>query len=208
MGRIITIGREFGSGGRELGKRLADQLSCAYYDKEIVEEIAKRTDLATEYVNGILEHRPSSFFPITVGHTLHQSPYADLMMSHHAAVHREQTKVLRELAETSDCVIVGRCADYLLADLSPTRLFVYASLESKVARCLKKAIEEEGLNEKQLAKKIQKVNSTRAKYYKHYTGRVWGAPINYDLCINASFLDIKELSEAVSYWFLKVKDQK
>lgn len=206
MGKIITIGREFGSGGRELGKRLADHLGFAYYDREIVTEIARRTQLAEEYVAGILEHRPAVVYPITVGHTLHQTPSADIMLLHQTAVHREQALVLRELAEKSDCIIVGRCADYLLRDLKPTRLFVYASMESKVARCLRKAVEEEGLNERQLAKKIKKLNSTRAKYYKHYTGQTWGAPINYDLCINASFLDIKELAEAVSFWFRKVKE--
>ena len=205
MGKIITIGREFGSGGRELGKRLADHLQYAYYDREIVTEIARRTDLAESYVNDILEKRPSAFYPITVGHTLHSPVHAEQLLSHQTAVHREQAKLLRELAEKSDCIIVGRCADYLLKEQHPTRLFVYASMESKVARCLRKAVEEEGLTEAQLAKKIQKVNSTRAKYYKHYTGQTWGAPINYDLCINASFLNIKELSEAVAYWFEKVK---
>ena len=103
MNRVITIGREFGSGGRELGKRLAELLDCAYYDKEIVEEIAKRTQLAEGYVQQIVEHRSGIFFPITVGRTLHHVHPAgtDYMLKQYTSVYAEQANVLREMAEKS-----------------------------------------------------------------------------------------------------------
>ena len=109
MNRIITIGREFGSGGRELGKRLAELLNIAYYDKEIIEEIAKRTQLAEEYVQQIVESHTGVFFPITVGRSFHTSGN-DYLIRQYAAVYAEQANVLREMADRSDCVIVGRCA--------------------------------------------------------------------------------------------------
>lgn len=201
MNRVITIGREFGSGGRELGKRLAALLDCAYYDKEIIEEIAKRTQLAEEYVHQIVEHRSGVFFPITTGRTLHHvhNTGTDYMLKQYNAVYAEQTNVLREMAEKSDCIIVGRCADYILRDHKPLRLFVYADMESKIARCRERSGEDEHLSDKALCKKIRTVDRERAKYYAHYTGKRWGDRSNYDLCVNTSALPIKECAEALAH---------
>ncbi|MBQ8310910.1 MAG: cytidylate kinase-like family protein, partial [Clostridia bacterium] len=107
MNQIITIGREFGSGGRELGKRLSELLGYAYYDKEIIEEIAKRTQLAESYVHQIVEQRAGVFFPITIGRTLqhvHHTAGSDFMLKQYTAVYTEQANVLREMAEKSDCI--------------------------------------------------------------------------------------------------------
>ena len=122
MNRIITIGREFGSGGRELGKRLSELLGYAYYDKEIVEEIAKRTQLAESYVQQIVEQKHNFVFPINVGRTLHPSLSSDCALKQLAAVYAEQANVLREMSEKSSCIIVGRCADYILREKSPSLL--------------------------------------------------------------------------------------
>ncbi len=198
MSRIITIGREFGSGGRELGKRLAELLEIPYYDKEIVTEIAKRTQLAEEYVHKIIEHQPGFYFPITTGRTLHTgASCSDYMLRQHTAIYAEKAAVLREMANASDCVIVGRCADYILKDMDPFRIFVYADMDAKIARCRQKG-EENGLNDRELKKKILKVDKHRAKYYQYYTGQKWGAREHYDLCINTSIAPIKELSQSLA----------
>lgn len=197
MNRIITVGRQFGSGGRELGKRLADELGCPYYDKEIVEEIAKRTQLAESYVHQIVEQKPGYYFPITIGRTLHGAA-PDYLMHQFTKVYAEQANVIREMAEKSDCVIVGRCADFILRDLKPFRLFVYADMEAKLKRCRLKGAEHENLTDKQLTKQIRTVDKNRAKYYRYYTGHEWGSPENYELCINTTDADIKHVAHAIA----------
>ena len=200
MNKIITIGREFGSGGREIGKRLAEHLGIAYYDKEIIQEISKRTQLAESYVHQIVEQKSESFFPITVGRTLHTGG-SDYMLRHYTSVYAEQANVLRDMAEKSDCVIVGRCGDYILKDQNPFRIFVYSDIASKMARCREKADEHEHLSDRELEKMIRRIDKNRAKYYRYYTGQRWGAHANYDMCINTSSLPIKELAEALAHLF-------
>ena len=187
--KIITIGRQFGSGGRELGRRLAEALQIAYYDKEILTEISKRTQLTEEYVHNVVEHHPYPLLPITVGHSL----YPDMAFQLQQSVYTEQSNIIKEMAAASDCVIVGRCADYILHDINPFRIFVYADMESRIARCHARAPEGEHLSDKELKQMIQKVDKGRAKYYEFYTGEKWGDKSSYDLCINTSNVVIKEL---------------
>lgn len=198
MNKIITIGREFGSGGRELGKRLAELLDIAYYDKEIIEEIAKRTQLAESYVQQIVEHHTGVFFPITIGRSMH-TVSNDYIMKQYAAVYAEQTNVLREMAERSDCVIVGRCADHILKDYRPVRIFVYADEASKLRRCRDKANDHDDMSDSDLLKIIRKIDKNRAKYYRHYTEKVWGERTNYDICINTSNMSVKTAAEALAH---------
>ena len=197
MNKIITIGREFGSGGRELGKRLAEQLGIAYYDKEILSEIAKRTSLAESYVNEISNRKPGIYVPITTAHSFHTIG-SDYMTRQFASVYSEQANVLREMAEKSDCVIVGRCADYILKDHRPFRLFIYANEESKFARCRDRADEHEDLSDKELLRLIRSVNKNRAKYYAYCTGHKWGERTNYDMCINTSFVKVRDVSDTLA----------
>ena len=186
---VITLGREFGSGGRELGRRLADHLQIAYYDKEILTEIAKRTQLTEEYVHNVVEHHPYPLLPITIGHSL----YPDMTFQIQQSVYVEQSNIIKEMAAASDCLIVGRCADYILRDIKPFRIFVYADMESRIRRCHDRAPEGEHLSDKEMKQMIQKVDKGRMKYYEFYTGEKWGDKSSYDLCINTSNLVIKEL---------------
>lgn len=186
---VITLGREFGSGGRELGRRLADHLQIAYYDKEILSEIAKRTQLTEEYVHNVVEHHPYPLLPITIGHSL----YPDMTFQIQQSVYVEQSNIIKEMAAASDCIIVGRCADYILRDIKPFRIFVYADMESRIRRCHARAPEGEHLSDKEMKQMIQKVDKGRAKYYEFYTGEKWGDKSSYDLCINTSNVVIKEL---------------
>lgn len=197
MNRIITVGRQFGSGGRELGKRLADELGVPYYDREIVQQIAERTELAEEYVSRIVEQRPEYHFPITVGRTLHGG-VSDYLMQQYASVYAEQANVIRELAEKSDCVIVGRCADYILRDRKPFRIFVYADMDFRVARCREKGQGDEDRDDRRLAREIRRVDRNRSRYYRSYTGQAWGDPANYDICLNTAGGDIKAMARALA----------
>ena len=136
MKRIITIGREFGSGGREVGRRLAERLNIAYYDREIIDELMKRTQLAESYVLQVEESRPLPLLPITTARTF--GIPTNYTLENRLSIYKQESEIIREMAEKSDCIIVGRCADYVLQDLNPFRLFVYADISSKIARCSKK----------------------------------------------------------------------
>lgn len=189
MNNIITIGREFGSGGRELARRLAEELGYAYYDQEILREIASRTQLSESYVRAIVEHSPVTSYPIHVVRSFH--PIMSPVMDQTNKVCQEQTAIIKELAEKSDCVIVGRCADYILRDSNPIRVFVYADMQEKIKRCREKSGDAESLSDKELEKQIKSIDKNRKKYYDFYTGQEWGNRRNYDLLINTTNIPIK-----------------
>ncbi len=195
MKRIITIGREFGSGGRELGLLLSEKLQIAYYDQEIITEIAKRTDMSEEYVRQLSESRPTMSFPIHVRHNFFPIPNPAFQQG--ISVYAEQHKLLKELSEKTDCVIVGRCADYILRDAHPFRIFVYANTERKLQRCMKRMPKEENLTEVQMKKKMTEIDRNRAKYYEFFSEQKWGARENYDLLVNTSQADLQKLSAAI-----------
>ena len=140
MNRIITIGREFGSGGREMGRRLAEELGIAYYDQEIISEISRRTELSEQYV--------------------------------------------KKMAEKSDCVIVGRCADYVLrnqSDVDALNLFIHAPMEERIRRVR----EEYKVQAPDLRLYILKQDKNRAAYYEHFTDGQWGKAQNYHLAVSS-----------------------
>lgn len=199
MNKIITIGREFGSGGREVGKRLAEQLGYAYYDQEIVSEISQRTSLSEQYIRAIMEHHSTFSFPIHVGRSFY--PAVNPVFEQRMAVFKEQARIITEMADQSDCVIVGRCADHILRERRPFRIFVYADVESKIRRCREKAPEDEKLTDKELRQKISSVDKDRARYYEAYTGHSWGDRLNYDLCINTTQTVIKEIVPVLAKLF-------
>ena len=186
MNKVITIGREFGSGGREFGRLLAEKLGYEYYDKEIITEIAKKTSLSETYVKQIVEQTPHSLFPITTGNAF--AYYGNNHLYNVQSIFREQTNVIKEMAKKSDCVIVGRCADYILEDLNPFKIFIYADEKSKIERCLKKVDEPESVNVKKLKKQIKNIDKNRARYYSFYTGKKWGDSHNYHLVLDSGKL--------------------
>lgn len=199
MSKIITVGREFGSGGRELARRLAETLQIAYYDQEIVQEIARRTSLSENYIHQVMEQRPYPLFPITIGHTLY--PREEAFLEQAQSVYKEQSNLIREMAAQSDCIIVGRCADYILREEKPFRIFVCAEMESRMKRCRERATEQENFSDKELRQHIQRIDKNRASYYEFYTGRRWGDKINYELCINTTNTVIKDVVPVVARLF-------
>ena len=136
MNRVITIGREFGSGGRELGVRLANALDFAYYDKEIITAIVNHTDLAEGFVKEVVEGKSARYFPLNIGQSMNIN--VDYQIHQMQSIVKAQTETIKEMALKSNCVIVGRCADYILKDLRDEgqielfRLFIYAEPESRL----------------------------------------------------------------------------
>ncbi len=199
MRRIITIGREFGSGGRELGKRLADALQIPCYDKEIIEESAKLHGLDPEHVERISEADIRAIYPRTIGRSLN----APITNQLNLEVAVTQQRIITSLASQSDCVIVGRGADGALESMSPLNLFVYADEESKVHRCLARS--QKGEDRKTILKQMKSIDRNRAAFHSLLTSRQWGRKENYHLCINTSGQEIKKLvpglAEYVRCWF-------
>ena len=198
MRKIITICREFGSGGREVGKRLAEILQIPYYDDEIVTQLAERTQLAVSYVNQFSEKelKPIQYFPITTGRSFHRQINTSLLQNINLRI--EQSNLLRELAEKSDCVIVGRCANYILKDFEPLRVFIYAEMDTKIKRCREKAPEHENMSDKELKKHILGIDKIRANYYQSVTGRKWGEKTDYDMMINTTEYPIKLVAQIIA----------
>ena len=197
MNKIITIGREFGSGGREFGRRLAEELGIEYYDKEIIAAISEKTSMSQEYVQEVLEGKPHTLYPITIGQSMLIAD--NFYIQQEQSIYLAQSEIIRELAQKSSCVIVGRCADFILRDLKPYRIFVYADMDSRVKRCISRNKDsEKHLTEKEIKKQIIKIDKNRAKYYDYYTGNDWGDKNNYDLCINTTDLVIKDIVPVIA----------
>ena len=197
MKKIITVGREFGSGGRELARRLAENLGIEYYDRQIITDIAEHTDLSEEYVRKIIDKTPHHLYPITVGRTI--SYVDDYMFEKVQSVYQAQSEIIRNLAEKTDCVFVGRCADYILKDYKPFRLFVYADLQSRINRCINR--KNNTHTEKEIKKMIKQIDKNRASFYNYYVGEKWGDKLNYDMCINTTDIVIKDIVPMVAKIF-------
>ncbi len=198
--KIITIGREFGSGGRELGKRLADLLGVPCYDKEIIAEVAKMQDISPEQVEHITTSEIHRVYPTTIGGTLGAPLYC-----HHNAIHvlGAQQNVIRKLADQGDCVIVGRQADVILKDYKPLNIFVYADRQSKLKRCMERAAS--GESEREILKRMKKIDRARASNRRIISDQAWGRKEAYHICVNTSNIEIKDLAsvlaEYVRAWF-------
>lgn len=202
MNRIITISREFGSGGRELGRRLSEALGIAYFDQEIIREVSKRTALSEQYIQAVTERRPSFSYPIHVGNSLHHMMGSvGASFEQTMSVYEEQARFITEIAAKADCVIVGRCADHILKEYEPFRIFVYAEMASKIRRCREKAPEDEDLTDKELRRRIAGIDKRRSQFYEFYTGHPWGDKLNFDLCINTTNTGIKKIAAAVARLF-------
>lgn len=188
MNKVITISRQFGSGGHEIGKKLAEHFNIPFYDKDILSLVEQSSDYSKEYLAENEEQIPS-IFSNTFFAANHASFYPQIPTDR---VFFSISNVLKEIAAKGPCVIVGRCADYVLHDLNPINFFIYASTDSKINRKLElqKQNNETPLSYEEMKKQIHYVDKQRAKYYEFYTDRKWGLPKNYDLCLNTSNLSV------------------
>ncbi len=196
--KIITISREFGSGGRELGKRLAEELGIPCYDHEIIEMIAKENGFDEQYVANVSEKSIEAAYPMTIGHRFAMPPMQ--LMDQSIRVAAAQRQIIENFAKQSDCVIVGRCADVILEDMNPLNLFVYADMDSKVQRCRERAPEGEELTENELVRMIRQIDKQRAQHHLMYSDTRWGAREGYHLCVNTSGKEIKQLIPALAQY--------
>lgn len=194
--KIITISREFGSGGRELGKRLADLTGYDYYDSEIIYTVAKNIGVTPDYVENTLSNHGWQNLAITYCGTLSSTTYV-----HASQVQMllEQKKAIEQIAALGrDCIVVGRNADMILQDYQPFNIFVCAEQEAKARRCMERAPEGEKLTEKELIRKMKQIDKIRSQTRDLMGGSDWGKRDSYHLTINTTDWKIKDLVPAVA----------
>ncbi len=193
---IITISREFSSGGRELGKRLADLTGYDYYDSEIIYTVAKNIGVAPDYVENTLSNHGWQNLAITYSGTLSSTTY---VRASRVQVLVEQKKAIEQIAALGrDCIIVGRNADMILQDYQPFNIFVCAEMKAKVRRCMERALEGEKLTEKELIRKMKQIDKIRSQTRELMGGSDWGRRDSYHLTINTTDWKIKDLVPAVA----------
>lgn len=180
---IISIGRQYGSGGREIGKRLAKEFNIDFYDKELITLAAKESGFSEEILKENDENHNGSFL-----YSLVMGTYTggnNLPLNHKLFL--AQFDTIKKLAEEKSCVIIGRCADYAL-EYNPNcvKVFIHADIDSRI----KRAIEEYGVSPDKVEEVIKKTDKKRESYYNFYTGKKWGLMENYDITINSSFSGI------------------
>ena len=191
---VITISRQFGSMGRSIARELSEILGIEFLDRDIVEATAKRMGLPVSVISDEEESMKSTFFR-------RQYPLGMGMSSLKDEIFLTQKNIIRDFAAKGSCIIVGRCADYILKEYNPFRIFIYADMESKIKRCREKGPKDEKLSDKELRQKIVGIDKKRSKYYEFYTGHSWGDKLNFDLCINTTQTIIKQIVPVIAKLF-------
>ena len=172
---VITIGREYGSGGRLIAKKLSEELGITFYDKELIAAVAKKTGFSENFIRDTEHQRPTNSFLFDL-YTAVQTPSVP------DQVFIAQAKVIKEAAAREPCVIVGRCADYILrGNSSLLTVFVHAPLDERIRR----AREEYGVTEANLESYVIRQDKARAAYYNYFANGRWGQSREYELCVNS-----------------------
>ena len=202
--KIITISREFGSGGRSIGRAVAEKLGIPFYDKELVDEIAVESGFAPKFVEEHGEHSPGkslfsyAFAPQGVPGVMNGLSTADFLWN-------IQCNVILQLAEKGPCVIVGRNADYILKDRPDCiHTYFFAPVSYRADRIVRLY----GETEKSPEARLQEKDKRRRVNYQHYTGRTWGQSQNYDICLNTATVGIEECVNIVVDAVMKSRDDK
>lgn len=189
--KIITISREFGSGGRTVGRLVAEKLGIPFYDKELVEQVALETGFAPKFVEEHGEHSPGkslfsyAFAPQGVPGVMNGMSTADFLW-------HIQCGVILQLAEKGPCVIVGRNADYILKDRQDVfHVFIHADNDFRAERIVRLY----GETEKSPQARLQEKDKRRRINYQHYTGRTWGMSQNYDICLNTAKIGVERAAD-------------
>lgn len=203
---VITIGRQFGSGGRYVGRLLAEKLGVPFYDKELLSEAAKNSGICEEIFE---EHdeKPtrSLLFSLVTGMQSHMAAgnfYMDMPLNH--KIFLAQFDAIRRIAGEGSCVIVGRCADYVLRENpDAVSIFVKGDMDSKIAR----AVKYYGIEEDKAEERIRKADKQRASYYNYYATATWGDVDNYDLVVDTGVLGVEGAVELIAK-FLELREEK
>ena len=198
MKKIITIGRELGSGGRTIGKMVANRLGIPYYDRELIDKAAENSGLATQYVESSEQRITNSFlYNLAMGTSygygiLQNANRQTLPLSEQ--IYEAQREVVTKFANQGRCVIVGRCADQILADREEVfRVFIYADMDKRIER----GIQEYGMAKQTAWKEIEKSDKERSRHYNVFTDKTWGDRHNYDLLLNSSKLDYENCVKVI-----------
>ena len=182
---IITISREYGSGGRYIGKLVADKLGIKLYDKQFIEKLSQETGLSEEYIENN-EQRRSTLAGLNNGYYFGLDNKDDLFL--------KESELIKEVANKESCVIIGRCADFILKDRKNViKVFVNSNMEDRI----KRAVEFYGLNEEKAKKEITRIDKLRSNHYKYYTDKDWKKPDNYDICINSDTLGVEKAADLI-----------
>ena len=204
--KIITITRQYGSGGHDIGKLLAEKLGIGFYDKELISLAAKESGISPE-VFAKADERMSNSLLYTLSTGLYNygsgfSAMGDLPMNDRLYI--LQHKIIKEKAEKEVFVVVGRCADYILKEYeNVVKVFIYADLDVRA----KRAVERQDIEPSRVRQAVSKADKNRANYYSFYSGQKWGAPENYDLCINSTHLSTGQAADLIMD-YLKILDNK
>lgn len=193
--RVITIARSYGSGGRKMGKLLAKELGYEYYDREILRIASDDSGISEELFRQMDERKRLPLFRIAremyTGEVI--PPDSDDFISNEN-LFRYQAKIIRELAATRSCVIVGRCANFILRGRENV---INVFVSAPVVDCVRRVMQTDGLDLEEAEKKIRKIDKRRADYYKYFTGRQWHDAALYDLCLNTGHMSEKKCVELV-----------
>lgn len=187
---IITIGRQLGSGGRTIGKKLAERLGIAYYDRELINLASKESGICGEFFEKADEKTSGGLLKaFAMGFSMNSAIFQNNDYLSNESLFQIQSDVIRKVAAEGSCVLVGRCADYILRDESNClNVFVTARMEDRIKRVLEYNNE---LKENEVEEFINKADKSRSAYYNYYTDKVWGAAASYDLCVNSSYYGIE-----------------
>ena len=193
---IITIGRQFGSGGREIGYMVAEKLGIKLYDKEMLQRAAKDSGICEELFESHDEKPSNSFLYSLVMDTYSMgysgSTYNDMPINH--KIFLAQFDAIKKIADEGPCILVGRCADYALEDYpNLLSVFIHADLDARIKRIAKKY----DLADSKAKDLIIKTNKKRASYYNYYTDKRWGDADSYDACLDSSVLGMEGTAEAI-----------
>lgn len=193
--RVITISRQCGSGGRYIGERLAEELGISCYDEKLMDMVAKESGFAPDFIEEKGERITGSLlFNIASSLTYASNVFSGNGMSLQDEIYFMQNRIIKELAEKEPCVIVGRCADYILREREDClNVFIHADEASKLER----AVKNYGMAEKDAAMILKKKDKARYNHYKYYTDEEWGMASNYDLCLNSGLFGIDGCVEII-----------
>lgn len=192
---IITISRQFGSGGREVGKLLAEKLNIPFYDKELIAIAAKESGMDPElFVEEDVTTSKGFHLLGAIGYSLGGPLSAITELSLNDRLYLVQSQIIEQVAKEGPCVIIGRCADYVLSDRDDVlNVFVHANMKDRIDR----AIHSYEVDERDIEDSIRKIDKRRANYYEYYTDRRWGRAENYDLTVNTSTFGIDGAVEVI-----------
>jgi cytidylate kinase len=187
MKTVITIGRQFGSGGREIGVRLAKELNIPFYDKELLQKAAEESGLCEKIFDNFDEKPKSVLYSIAMDSYMFAVPGTSAGESLEQQVYLATYNTIRRIADQGPCVIIGRCADYALADHpNALKLFVSAPLETR----LKNVEKREGLTPEKAKALVTRTDKRRSAYYEYYSSQKWGSVDSYDFCLDSSVFGI------------------